>query len=130
MYMQKKVRVKEPHTLIKEELLTSQIEAVDKGDTLEYAIGQANTLKLTAIALCFAEAWPTPSPNEIKGMPTNFKQWRKTNASRIQGAMERDTLPHWYRDNQALIGGLNYEDIATKLKEGVEAIPTKCICVF
>lgn len=67
--------VKKPHTLIKEELLTSQIEAVDKGDTLEYAIGQANTLKLTAIALCFAEAWPTPSPNEIKGMPTNFKQW-------------------------------------------------------
>ena len=61
---------------------------------------------------------PTPSPNEIKEMPANFKQWQKANASRIQGAMERDTLPHWYRDNQAVIGRLNYEDIATKLKEG------------
>lgn len=63
---------------------------------------------------------PTQSPNEIKEMPANFKQWQKANASRIQGAMERDTLPHWYRDNQALIGGLNYEDIAAKLKEGVK----------
>lgn len=52
---------------------------------------------------------PTPSPNEIKEMPTNFKQWQKTNASRIQGAMERDTLPHWYRDNQAVIGGVQVE---------------------
>lgn len=52
---------------------------------------------------------PTPSPNEIKEMPANFKQWQKANASRIQGAMERDTLPHWYRDNQALIGGVQVE---------------------
>lgn len=42
---------------------------------------------------------PTPSPNEIKEMPANFKQWQKTNASRIQGAMERGSLPHWIKDN-------------------------------
>ncbi|MDD7557181.1 MAG: hypothetical protein PUJ69_00725 [Porphyromonas somerae] len=95
--------MKEPHTLIKEDLLTSRIEIVHKGDTLEYVIGQANALNLTAIALCFAEAEPTPSPSEIKEMPANFKQWQKTNASRIQGAMERDTLPHWYRDNDSFI---------------------------
>lgn len=112
--------MKEPHTLIKEELQTSRIEIVHKGDTLEYVIGQANALNLTAIALCCAGAVVTLSPSEIKEMPANFKQWQKTNASRIQGAMERDTLPHWYRDNQALIGGLNYEDIAAKLKEGVK----------
>ena len=56
---------------------------------------------------------PTPSPNEIKEMPANFKQWQKANASRIQGAMERDTLPHWYRDNQALIGGVQMESAET-----------------
>ena len=46
---------------------------------------------------------PTPSPHEVKDMPDNFKQWQKTNASRIQGAMERGTLPHWYRDNDSFI---------------------------
>lgn len=91
--------VKRPHTLIKEELLTSRIEAVDKNDILEDAIGQVNTLNLTAIALCCAEAGPTLSPSETKEMPANFKRWQKTNASRIQGAMERDTLPHWIKDN-------------------------------
>lgn len=52
---------------------------------------------------------PTPSQHEIKEMPANFKQWQKANASRIQGAMERDTLPHWYRDNQAVIGGVQVD---------------------
>ena len=109
--MNTKERVKKrPHTLIREELLTSRIEAVDKNDTFEDAIGQANTFNLTVIALCCVDVVATPSPNEIKEMPANFKQWQKTNASRIQGAMERDTLPHWYRDNDSFIEYHNHDN--------------------
>ena len=42
-------------------------------------------------------------------MPDNFKQWQEANAERIQKATERGTLPHWYRDNQAVIGEVQME---------------------
>lgn len=42
---------------------------------------------------------PTPSPNEIKEMPANFKQWATPNKERLSKAQSRGTIPHWIRDN-------------------------------
>ena len=50
-----------------------------------------------------------PSPREVKELPSAFKQWQKRNATRIQKATERGTLPHWYRDNDSFIEYHNHD---------------------
>lgn len=42
---------------------------------------------------------PTPSPNEVKDMPANFKKWATSNNERLSKAQSKGTIPHWVKDN-------------------------------
>lgn len=69
---------------------------------------------------------PTPSPNEIKEMPANFKQWERNNGSRIEDALERGRVPYFLRDNTRLVDkgcGTNLE--LPLLKKDTERIMAK-----
>ena len=69
---------------------------------------------------------PTPSPNEIKEMPANFKQWGRNNGSRIEDALERGRVPYFLQDNTRLVDkgcGTNLE--LPLLKKDTERIMAK-----
>ena len=69
---------------------------------------------------------PTPSPNEIKEMPANFRQWGRNNGSRIEDAVERGRVPYFLRDNTRLVDkgcGTNLE--LPLLKKDTERIMAK-----
>lgn len=42
---------------------------------------------------------PTPSPNAVKDMPDNFKQWATSIKERLSKAQSKGTIPHWIKDN-------------------------------